>query len=489
LKLPNLDQFTKDTHINEPRYNGASVIALHFPRHLPVRPIANELVRMMIRMFVPQLAQSADFSDFSGLRSLSSSGIVLCGKMLDHIYEALIGAQITGLNQQQKTLVTKTAELDGLDAGLDTDANRAANVARRDILREDIVALQAQIAEWPVVIVDIIVKAIEFYEKIRPGDVLDSLYRNILQVAYKQFRATSTPMSEATTTKLLQLLLRTSTSMKSAAFRAAFRLMLTCMTYNWATEDEIVQLIQAGEADKMRVFLMCMMHGIDVTCDLATTELRLWTFSLNNGPIRRPEVDRQTQNAEVEENNTKRGVDICLSLSTSIDYFDDIRYNVRCMEKAAFEVPNPVILSTFLREDSQAVGVDEDGSVRTDRDNQHNFMVQLKNHFRDEAFATQSGFMLDLLDDFFAMYADKAVHLWTTSNIMPAALYIQNGTTELPSLAYHGNMVVENDRRKTREEIRCVGHLGNSFPGCACIRQGKGMLNMYEKQPTAVHVM
>jgi hypothetical protein len=159
------------------------------------------------------------------------------------------------------------------------------------------------------------------------------------------------------------------------------------------------------------------------------------------------------------------------------------------MEKAAFEVPNPVILSTFLREDPQAVGVDEDGSVRTDKDDQHNFMVQLKRHFKDDAFEPQSIFMLDLLDDFFAMYADKAVHLWSTSNIMPAALYIQNGTTELPSLAYHGNMVVENDRRKTREEIRCVGHLGNSFPGCACIRQGKGMLNMYEKQTTAVHVM
>ena len=232
-----------------------------------------------------------------------------------------------------------------------------------------------------------------------------------------------------------------------------------------------------------------MIHGIDVTCDIQATVIGNWTFSLNNGPIRKPEVDRQTQNAEVDENNTKRGVDICLYLSTAIEYFGDIRYNVRCMEKAAFEVPNPVILSTFLREDSQAVGVDEDGSVRIDRDNQHNFMVQLKNHFVDEQFVPQSDFMRDLLDDFFALYADKAVHLWTAPNIMPAAVYIQNGTTELPSLAYHGNMLVDNDRRKTREEIRCGGHLGNSFPGCACIRQGKGMLNMYEKQPTAVHVM
>jgi hypothetical protein len=490
LKLPHLDQFTKDTHINEPRYNGASVIALHFPRHLPVRPIANELVRMMIRMFVPQLAQSADFSDFSGLRSLSSSGIVLCGKMLDHIYEALVGDNISMLNQQQQELVANTAEFDGLDARGDTAQTQVARGARRDVLRPEIAELEGLIAGWPVIVVDIIGKAIEFYEKIRPGEVVDSLYRNILQVAYKQFRTTATPMTEATTTKVLHLLLRSSTSMKSDEFRGAFRLMLTCMTYNWATTEEMLEpLVANAELDKMLLYVMCLIHGIDVTSDMAAVASANWAFAQNNVVIGRPAVLLAIQQEEFEANNKRRGVNICLQLSTSIDYFDDIRYNVHCMEKAAFEVPNPVILSTFLREDPQAVGVDEDGSVRTDKDDQHNFMVQLKRHFKDDAFEPQSIFMLDLLDDFFAMYADKAVHLWSTSNIMPAALYIQNGTTELPSLAYHGNMVVENDRRKTREEIRCVGHLGNSFPGCACIRQGKGMLNMYEKQTTAVHVM
>jgi hypothetical protein len=99
--LHGVDQFTKDTHINEPRYNGASVNAPHFPRHLPVRPTANELVRMMIKMFVPQLAQNGDYSDFSGLRSMSSSGIVQCGKMLEHICGALNGDAITQLDGWQ----------------------------------------------------------------------------------------------------------------------------------------------------------------------------------------------------------------------------------------------------------------------------------------------------------------------------------------------------------------------------------------------------
>jgi len=490
LKLPHLNQFTKDTHVNEPRYNGASVIALHFPRHLPVRPINNEFVRMMIRMFVPQLSQTGDYSDFSGLRSLSSSGLVQCGKMLEHICDALGGADIRELNRQQEDLLTQNALLVYIQGEEVTAANQAAHDENEARIQDAIAALQGQITGWPVIIVEIIVNAIDFYEKIRPGEVLDSLYRNVLQVAYKQFRTTATPMSEATTTKVLQVMLRSSTSMKSEEFRAAFKLMLTCLTYNWATTEETLQVLYPmADEDKMRMYMMCSIHGIDVTCVAATTPLANWTYAFNGRRIERAEVDEQTQRDEHLQNNVKRGAVLCLELSTSVARCDDLRYNVCCMEKAAFEVPNPVILSTFLRKVSHAVGVDEDGSSRTDRDNLHNFMVQLRNHFTDAAFADQSGFMLDLLDDFFAMYEAQAVHLWTTNNIMPAALYIQNGTTELPSLAYHGNMLVDNDRRKTREEIRCVGHLGNSFPGCACIRQGKGMLNMYEKQPTAVHVM
>jgi hypothetical protein len=489
LKLPNLNQFTKDTHINEPRYNGASVIALHFPRHLPVRPINNEFVRMMIRMFVPQLGQTGDYSDFSGLRALSSSGLVQCGKMLEHICTALGGEAITQLNRQQEELLTQRVLLVEIQGEAVTAANQAAHDANEARIDQEIAALETAIAGWPVIIVEIIVKAIDFYEKIRPGEVLDSLYRNVLQVAYKQFRTTATPMSEGTTTKVLQVLLRTSTSMKSEEFRAAFKLMLTCLTYNWATDDDTLQALYPGNNGKMKMYMMCSIHGIDVICDIIATDLLRWSYAFNGRPMTLAEVNEQTQRDEHEQNNVKRGADLCAELSTSVGRCDDLRYNVCCMEKAAFEVPNPVILSTFLREDSHAVGVDEDGSSRTDRDNLHNFMVQLKLHFTDADFTQQSRFMLDLLDDFFAMYEAQAVHLWTTNNIMPAALYIQNGTTELPSLAYHGNMLVDNDRRKTREEIRCVGHLGNSFPGCACIRQGKGMLNMYEKQTTAVHVM
>jgi hypothetical protein len=86
------------------------------------------------------------------------------------------------------------------------------------------------------------------------------------------------------------------------------------------------------------------------------------------------------------------------------------------------------------------------------------------------------------------MYESKAHDMWTVTQTMPASTYIQNNETELPAMAYHGNLLVQKSSG-VREEVRCVGHLGNSFPGCACIREGKGSVNMYERMPTAVHVI
>jgi hypothetical protein len=123
-----------------------------------------------------------------------------------------------------------------------------------------------------------------------------------------------------------------------------------------------------------------------------------------------------------------------------------------------------------------------------DRNRQHDFANQIVKYFDDDKeYPEQRQAMKDLLQHIFELYRNDASYLWTSNNKIPASTYMQNSTTELPSLAYHGNLYI--DRPNGREEVRCVGHLGNSFPGCACIRQGKGMLNMYERPPTAIHVI
>ena len=93
-----------------------------------------------------------------------------------------------------------------------------------------------------------------------------------------------------------------------------------------------------------------------------------------------------------------------------------------------------------------------------------------------------------LIQSMFAVYDGQGNHMWTVSSTVPAATYMQNNATELPSCAYHGNLFIDK-LKGVREDIRCVGHLGNSFPGCSTIRQGKGMLNMYERMPLPIHVM
>ena len=169
----------------------------------------------------------------------------------------------------------------------------------------------------------------------------------------------------------------------------------------------------------------------------------------------------------------------------------DLQYNLHWMQRPPFEVPNPLILSTILKYTSNnTVPVNTEGKLNNDKHNDHNFQHQyLKYLGQDQAdFPDQVGIMVLTFDDFCKMYEHKAHDMWTITPNMPASAYIQNNETELPAMAYHGNLFMTKSNG-TREEVRCVGHLGNSYPGCACIREGKGSVNMYERMPTAVHVI
>ena len=169
----------------------------------------------------------------------------------------------------------------------------------------------------------------------------------------------------------------------------------------------------------------------------------------------------------------------------------DLEYNLHLMQKPAFEVPNPLILSTILKFTSNnIVPTNTEGASTCDKSNEHSFIASYKKYLlQDEAeFREQVRDMARVFDGFCDMYLSKANNMWTITQNMPASTYIQNNETELPAMAYHGNLLLQKSNG-VREEVRCVGHLGNSFPGCACIREGKGSVNMYERMPTAVHVI
>jgi hypothetical protein len=92
--------------------------------------------------------------------------------------------------------------------------------------------------------------------------------------------------------------------------------------------------------------------------------------------------------------------------------------------------------------------------------------------------------------DVFTKYDDLLGRAWREDQLTPAAVHIQNNTVDIPSLAYHGNMVVREPGpgNNPGRDVKCVGHMGNSYPGVASIREGRG--RVFQPMDTrSVHIM
>jgi hypothetical protein len=61
-------------------------------------------------------------------------------------------------------------------------------------------------------------------------------------------------------------------------------------------------------------------------------------------------------------------------------------------------------------------------------------------------------------------------------NISPGE-YIRSNSTQIPTLCYHGNMKVRHNSTVV-QDIKCTGHMGNSYPGMASVREGRGVQSM-----------
>ena len=185
-------------------------------------------------------------------------------------------------------------------------------------------------------------------------------------------------------------------------------------------------------------------------------------------------------------------VHLIAEFTPSLQCCKELQYNLHLHQKPPFDVPNPLILSTILQDMSNniVVPVGTDANSHCDKDNLHNFHARYVAYIEQDhgQFPEQVEHMSQLFLDLFRMYHDHASNMFTVNPLLSAATYIQNNQTELPAMAYHGNLSMQRSNG-VRDDVRCVGHLGNSFPGCACIREGKGMLNTYNSMPTAVHVM
>ena len=459
VKLTDLQSYTKDTYNNEPGFKGKSVIALHFPRYLPTRPIQNGLINMMLDIFVcdPDKRQSTN---------LKTSELIFRRNMLAEI----------------KKLLNNLPKLNSFVEYFKADTEGNVTQAQENAARDDIYNFTLNVC-------DMIRKASIKHLQLMPNDDPLILYRRILKHVHDNFVSGITSMTAATMDLILNNLASVCVgdTVKSDKFVDALAntllvVILRAQTSNLSDQykAKVSSLRSVGNVDEKIRYILFLTQGY--TFDMTT---RPWSIPGKDVDVLTRQFDAVTSGIIWNQIKGKYR-----HFDTDEGYLQDHMYFVHCMEKPAFEVPNPVILGTFLGEQTipQSLTTDPEATEMLDRNRHHDFAYQIVKYFADDGeYPEQKQAMKDLIEHIFKLYQNDASYLWTSNNKIPASTYMQNSTTELPSLAYHGNLYI--DRPNGREEVRCVGHLGNSFPGCACIRQGKGMLNMYERPPTAIHVI
>jgi hypothetical protein len=145
------------------------------------------------------------------------------------------------------------------------------------------------------------------------------------------------------------------------------------------------------------------------------------------------------------------------------DFLQDLILMLRS-KLQPYVIPNPIVLSTALTASQKTVWLDPEKNQNITDATKHSFIQTFCAKYDNQ-----------LTKSAFDVYDQKLGHAWSEENMTSAATHIQNNTVDIPTLAYHGNMVVQSTVRNTpTRDVKCVGHLGNSYPGVASIREGRG---------------
>jgi hypothetical protein len=485
-KLQDIEKhMTNDTYSNSHRYNGSSMIALHFPRYLFAPAPSNQVVKVLVEIFLPNLMT---LGDEYGYREIQSADLQFYASLIEQIQD-----KIRTMSQNFSNF---------------TDHLESQRLARDNGMPEPptSVLMFNLAADWSSAVTMCILQIIPAYRVLRPQENQAELYARILQVIFRHYRGHSVDILNAQrTNEILKFLIERTGSITTPEFLEAFRLVLEIMVMEWRTQATEARLrAVAGHLARpthtnqsILIVLLCKLHGIDVT-HTDVDDMNAWEYRINGiqiDPARVRDILLQYYKQDGVEQNQKyfnMAKSILDNLGESMHSLDALRYNVHIRQKPAFEVPNPVVLSTIMHNVSSntVVSSTAEGTATKVTDT-HKFYEEYKKYILEDRreFPDAVQAMLDIFQGFFEMYGSYGQNLFTVNPLMPASTYIQNNQTELPAMAYHGNLSMEKIKGG-REEVRCVGHLGNSFPGCACIREGKGMvMNMSQNMPMGVHVM
>lgn len=128
------------------------------------------------------------------------------------------------------------------------------------------------------------------------------------------------------------------------------------------------------------------------------------------------------------------------------------------------DLPNPLIMNDiFERELRKTLKLDPEGTHILSDAGEFLFWDHYRRNVNKTAEKT-----LDY-------YKNQTDSIFAHALSISASEHIRGNTCDIPCLAYHGNM------RYTRydggySDIKCIGHLGNSFPGVANVRDGRGVI-------------
>jgi hypothetical protein len=139
----------------------------------------------------------------------------------------------------------------------------------------------------------------------------------------------------------------------------------------------------------------------------------------------------------------------------------------------ACEIPNPLILpKMFSPESDPQVFVDSESTIPISDSSRYDLSRFLRNNMTKSRYA---GMSQD--SEAYKRYKEQLETMFTAQvNITPGE-NIRANTTQIPTLCYHGNMKVKHGGAVV-DEIKCIGHMGNRYPGMASIREGRGQQTM-----------
>ena len=524
----------KHTYGAGPRYDGNSIIALHFPRYLYVPTLTNRLIKLLMQIFVPQLHDKGNDYDYA---EIPSADVGQCSAMLHEMYKYLGGTDVFTEQLEYATLNFELTELVAANAAAEARHDELERVRLANLeaarpaftpnpriaqLQLRLQGKEAFVAEWAKHVVACIKHLTEKYQKARPHEPRADLYARILQLVFKEFRGNSVEvMGPARANTFLTFLLSKIGDINDRSFQEAFDICLEIMLMDFKTPAESVTAAtrmqihmppsrpgadlppaRDGAASTQEIQyltkFLCLLHGIEVQYH-GVANIQYWQYYRNGNLVAYNEIHdllKQHGHDDVDDllkHNQDMSKTLVVSFARNHQHCMDLAYNLHLLQKPAFEVPNPLILCTIMQNVSNnkiIVGTNPEGTTNCDKDNLHNFQVQYKKYISEDEnnYHNQTHDMNQIFDDFLLMYNELCNNMCTLNDTVPASICIQNNQTELPAMAYHGNLTMEKSKGG-RDEVRCVGHLGNSFPGCACIREGKGMVNMFQSMPTPVHVM